>query len=216
MTELDKSGGAGQDNVGGADDSVKNPSGDNENNSKKDSVAFETYDRLLGEKKKMQDALKAEREKNKQYEDNLKSQSEKELAEKEEWKKLLAIREKELEEANSKLTTHEKQTINARKIDSVLKTMDGEVSDKYWIHFDLDSIAIDPETNKVDEMTVAAEVERFRKEHPMLVRSRSRQKSGLPNEAPGKSSRLTHDQWRKLPAKEMRERLKDVYNPNEE
>ena len=170
---------------------------------KKDFVSHESWLKLLDEKKKLKEKLDASEKERKERE-------EAELRAKEDFKKIGELREQEAKELREKLTQKEERERGAIKLDAFLSTLDGKVDKKYWGHINLDAIVVDPETGVVDQMSVTKEVERFRKEYFEIVQRPDQNK--LPNNPPGGSAgaKITYEQWKQLPAKEMAARMKDV------
>lgn len=168
-------------------------------------VSYETHRRLLNEKKKLQEEFAA-------AQTALKDREEKELREKEDFKTLLALREKELKTLQSKVDISEQQKSEAVKLDSFLKSLDGQVDSKFWGHVDLSQIIVDPTTGQVDEMTVLKEVERFKKTFPEIIQRKGQAK--VPATSPDYTSTntISYEEWVKLPTKEMKARMKEVIN----
>jgi hypothetical protein len=79
---------------------------------------------------------------------------------------------------------------------------------KYSGFIDTDKILLDPETNKVDALSVKKEVDRILKEYPEIIKSTVA--NHLPNTSPSKPGTLTPDEWRKLSSAEMKKRRKEV------
>jgi len=141
----------------------------------KDTVSYETYSKVLGEKKKVAEKLEA-------LEAQLKQKVETELKEKEDYKKLLELREKELIESKSKLGEFETTFTNSQKMQSFLKHIPGELEQDYWQLIDLDKITINPDTKKPDEASVMAYAKEFSDKFKKVIQSPINQK--LPNNAP--------------------------------
>jgi len=191
------------------DDASGGSNADDATGGKKDSVAYETYRKVLNEKKSRDQALSEAQRKIEEYEQEQRAREEKELRDKEEFKKLLDIREKELADIKAKLTGIESNVRESRKLDAFLNTLNGTVPREYWGLINIDDIVLNPETNEIDETSVASAVEKFTKSHARLI-DRPGQKTGLPNEAPAGNEPLTYQEWLNLPAKDMAKRLKDV------
>jgi seryl-tRNA synthetase len=169
---------------------------------KKDTVAYETHLKLLGEKKKLQ--AEVERLRLEQQE-----KLEAELKAKEDFKKLAEMKEQEAKEAKQRVSEFEAREKNAMKLDAFLSTLQGTVDKKFWGHIPLDKIVIHPETGEVDMMSVTQTVEWFSKEYYDIVKRAGGPTT--PNTAPqGGSSALTYEEWRKLPLAEQKARMKEV------
>jgi predicted RNase H-like nuclease (RuvC/YqgF family) len=149
----------------------------------KDSVSYDTHRKLLGEKKRVQDELSKLREEIEQFRMSEKSREENELRQKEEWKKLVEIRDSELNETKSQLEKMQSQFRDSRKLDAFLSALGGNVEAKYWGLVDVEKIVIDPESGKIDDMSVTSAVEDFRKEHGRLIDTPNA-KHVLPTDSP--------------------------------
>lgn len=170
---------------------------------KKETVAYETHLKLLDEKKKLKERLDSlEAAAKKREEDDLKA--------KEDFKKIAELKEQEANEFKQKLELVEARERNAIKLDAFLKTLDGKVDQKFWGHVDLDAILVNPDTGELDKMSVAKVVEKFRKEYPEIIQRPGQNQ--LPNAAAAgaSGSKLTYEEWLKLPPKEMAARRNEV------
>lgn len=164
-------------------------------------VAYETYQKLLAEKKRRDDELRTIRQKEKERE-------EKELQDQNNFKQLLSLREKELEEERARKRELEHTLDSGMKLRALLDAIQGKVEQKYWNLIDLEKITINPETKMPDPVSVNSVARDFEKRFPEIVRKGSG--AGLPNEAAKPSGALTYQEWIKLPAKEMRKRMGEV------
>lgn len=149
---------------------------------KPDTVKYDTYKKVLSEKKRRDDQLKQAQDQIAEFQKAEKERTENELKQKEDYKQLLEMREQEIAELKTGFTTLQAQQQNATKLDSFLGTLDGKVDRKYWGMIDLDKIIIDPETGVADEMSVTKAVEGFKKEYPELVQTKGAPK--VSSEAP--------------------------------
>ena len=80
----------------------------------------------------------------------------------------------------------QKNMTDAQKMSAFLKNA-GDVPEKYWGLVDLDSIAIDPETNQPDQLSLQKSVESFKATFPETIIETGGPR--LPNNAakPGKT-----------------------------
>lgn len=194
------------------------PSGDNQTSSggpeqtdavsKKDTVAYETYRKLLSEKKARDEALETYKKELAEYKRKEKEAEEAKLKEEQNWKAIVELREKELNEERTMRIQMQEERLNATKLDTFLQSLGGKVDSKYWGMIDLEKIAINPESGQVDQMSVTQAVEAFRKNYPELIKTGTGPK--IPSDAPQGNGSLTYEEWKKLPAKEMRARVKDI------
>jgi hypothetical protein len=177
---------------------------------RKESVAYDTYRKVLGEKKKVQEELINLKEKISSFEREKRERSEAELNEKQEYKKLLELREQDLKKTSDELHGYKAQFEKLHKVAAFREALNGDVSEQYLASlFDPSEIIVDPATGDIDSMSVASYVDKFRKTYPDVIKPK-RPGTGLPAEAPRTAGHLTYEEWLKLPAKEMRARMKEV------
>lgn len=164
---------------------------------KKDTVAYETYQKVLSEKKKQAEKLAIlEAEKN--------ERDRKELEAKGEYQKLIELEKKRADEAALKVQEFENQIATARKVKALLGALGGQVDEKFYDFLPIDQIAVDPETKEISLTSVAKVAEDFKKQYPELLKSSNGPR--LPANAPtGGPQMITEDEWKKLPGKKMRE-----------
>ncbi len=197
-----------------ADPSGTKPDGGKE--AAKDTVKYESYAKLLDEKKKLQakfDELEKERS---QVEESKRKALEEELKAKDDWKKLVGLRDQEnetLKQENAKLKADiEEQGArrsNALKMRSFLDALPGKLDEQYWPLVKLDEVVLNPETGLPEASSVQSLAKTFQERYPLVIQRADTAK--LPNDAPrGASGKLSYDQWLKLPYKEKLERQKDV------
>jgi len=189
--------------VPGGNEQQASGSAEDQSTPKKDTVAYETHLKLLKEKKKLQDDLE-------RYQGEARQREEADLRAKEDFKKIAELREAEAKELREKLTTVETRERNMAKLDAFLTTLDGSVDKRFWGHIPLDKIIVDPVSGEPDPMSVAKEVEWFRKEYFDIIKKPGQ--ATVPVTAPqgASSANISYDEWLKLPLKEQKARMKDV------
>ena len=98
---------------------------------------------------------------------------------------------------------------NTIKANAFYDKLPGKLGNHQYLNFaNIDDIAYDPETGKVDEQSVDKVVNEFMEKHSKLVEADEIAK--LPSGSPAGSNKLTVDQLQNLPLKEMKKRIKDV------
>jgi len=167
--------------------------------SKKDLVAYETHQKLLGEKKRTAEKLSQTEKELEELRARERERENAELERNKNFEQLLKNRETELKEAQEKLSKVDSERVFARKIDAFLKTLGGDLPEHYWGLIPLDEIALDPTTKSVDEMTVAKAVEAYRKLYPETIKTPG-QKPNMPSSAPAGSpdSKMDYESWKSL------------------
>ncbi len=183
-----------------------------------DTVAYSTFEKVLGQHKKTQQANKELTEKLRAYELKEQEAEKKRLEEKGEYKKLLELREKELQKEREEKEQYQKNMIESHKLqlfkDTLKKELNAEISDsRYYDYVDTKNILVDPDTSDFDKNSVKEVVYKFAQEHPKLYDQIS--SGDMPSNAPQGQAKLTYDQWLKLPTvKEKKARLHEVVNNN--
>lgn len=124
-----------------------------------DTVAYSTHRKLLSEKKALAEKLSVLEAENQQRVNT-------ELEKNGEYKTLLANANERLQAAETELSQQRENRRDAQKIDSFLNTLNAKLDRKYWMHIDTDSIAINPDTGEVDEMSVTKAVEKYKSSYP--------------------------------------------------
>ena len=168
-----------------------------------DKVSYETYQKLLGEKKKRDLELT-------EFKKREKDREEQELKQKEDYKKLLALRDEELQQTRSELAQSKSTLENGAKLQAFLDALDGQVDQQYWGLIDLNQVVLNPETGLPEDVSVKKAALEFKTKYGLVIKQANGMK--MPNDAPkgNGSVGLSYEEWLKLPAKDMRARLKDV------
>lgn len=180
------------------------------NQDQKDVVKYETYSRVLGEKKKLQERTEELAAKLAEHEAAQKAVEEAEMKKRGDFEKLLSQEREAKKALEAKLQAREAQITNSLKLDSVLKALDGQVESQYWGLLDLDGIPVDPTTNAPDEMAVKNYANEFAQKFSRVILKPNQQK--MPNEAAqGGGKPMTIEEWKKLPLKEMKQHYASVF-----
>lgn len=201
MTD-NKNGSAGQDQSSGSDQGNNNQNADagSAGEGKKDSVSYETHQRLLGQHKKAQARLD-------ELEKIFKEQTEKNLKEKEDFKTLYETAKTELSKKESEISEFRQQLELSKKykaFSSYLKEKHGAelASQDYAVLIDWDKVVINPDTGEIDKTVLANYVDDFAKSRKHIIVRPNDAK--LPADSPkGGSNTISYDEWLKLPSKEM-------------
>ena len=142
---------------------------------KRDTVAYETHRKLLGEKKTVQ----------KKYDDLValnKAGQDKALAEQGEYKDLYNQSKERIAELEDELGETKDARDTFVRIRAVLSAIDGKVDKEYYPHLGYKNVIIDPDTKEVDEMSVSKVVEAFKAKHSVLIQGN--RPANLPKDAP--------------------------------
>jgi hypothetical protein len=168
----------------------------------KESVAYETHKRLLDEKKRAQAELEVLRQREKERE-------EADAKKRGDYETLLQLKDAELakakEEAESERQTRaglEDAVKSAQKKVAVLDALGGQIDPKWHKFIDVDQVIINPETGKVDPLSVAKYADELRRDWPEMLKKTS----VLPANAPqgGPAAFIKYEDWKKLSAKDMK------------
>jgi vacuolar-type H+-ATPase subunit I/STV1 len=193
----------------GVGDTGVNESASGDSQTKKDHVSYETYQKLLSQRKKDQERLTALEKEQQELLEKKKQDEENKLNEKGEYKKIIEIREQKINELTGKINEFENkyksiedQLKTRRKLEAFLGKLPARLMDHDYLKLvDFDDIAVDPETGDVDGNSLDTVVSSFVKKHGRLLETK---KTGMPNEATTGSSKIDYDSWLKLPFKEQK------------
>jgi len=197
MTDEVKGGGAAPEPDAGGDGGKK-------------SVSYDSYQKLLSEKKSRDAKLKELEEKMTAIELERQQQEDAKLQEQGQFKALLEKEQaskKELESRLNALQTGLQNSIKRRAVEEKIGTRFKK--DEYAAFLPYDQIRIDSETMEIDEESVLSVAELMQKEHRALFEWKTGGKQ-TPGDAPQATGKLTYDSWLKLPLKEQKARIKDV------
>ena len=173
-------------------------------------VSFTTYKKTLTQLKNMQEKYREKESLLDEFQRKEKEIEQKRLEEQGEYKKLLDMERQKLTKYEQERDQYKNKLITAHKLNAFTEKLPSKISrPEYYKHIDVDSIIIDPETGMVDESSVDNAVNLFIKEHHQLLDTK---RVSMPSDSPNGSSKLTYEEWSKLPAKEKRKRLNEVYN----
>lgn len=202
-TTVNASSGSDQQTASGTDGNADTAQG-----ASKETVAYDTYRKVLSEKKKRDEELRAKDELLAKYEQENKERIENELKAKEDYKKLLEMRDKEIQEKDRKLKNIETEIQESAKFSAFLEAIPGQVPKKYWQMIDTAQIVIDPTTGQPDPGSVKKAAEFFQNTYGELIVNPGRAK--MPNQAAsGAVQPMTEELWKSLSPKEKKQRLPD-------
>lgn len=172
-------------------------------------VAYETYQKVLAERKRDQERVRELNAKLEEIEINNKRIEEEILKKKEDYKTLLDNKTKEHEQAAYELNQMKEQRKQALKLNAFLEGCgNNQIKKNYWKMIPVGDIIINPETGEVDPLSVKMAVDAYMRDYPETL---ERHTVGMPSASPAVASNgITYDQWLKLPAKEMAVRRKDI------
>jgi hypothetical protein len=129
---------------------------------KSDTVAYETHRKLLAEKKKLQNELEEFRSAKLQEQEALEAEQGK-------FKELYESYKSKTDELSAALDTERQGRQNFVKVQNFLNKLDGKIDSKYYSFIPTKEIHIDPETGKVDDMSLDKAIESFSAEHGVLI-----------------------------------------------
>lgn len=195
-----------------SDDATENPGGESDGSSgaedkSKNSVSFETHEKLLSQRKKDQERLKALEEENKKYKQSaLEAEGKKDelIAE------LRAEKEKKESEAKA-LQTRFAENVLKSQIALKAKEYGCVDTDMLYKAMDLEKLQVelvDTDLN-VDTKSLTKHIEEIKGQKQYLFSVEApAPRDGNPGAGAGK--KLTHEQWLALPYDEQKKRMKDV------
>ena len=175
---------------------------------KSDSVKYDTYKRVLNEKKARDAELREAKAVIEKYEAEKRSFEESTLREKEDWRKLFEQRESELKTTKLELDSIKTRVVDSKKLNSFLNAIEKPIEQKYWSLVELDRIVVDPNSGEIDSSTLKKYAEEFKKEYWKVIDSSTPK---MPNENHNnKPNGITYDYWLTLKPNEQKKRLKDI------
>lgn len=195
------------DGVGDSKDGVdanKKIDDPNKQTDDKKTVDYETYKRVLDQKKNRDRELAEIKEKQAANEKA-------KMLEKEQYKKLYEETSDKLKDVEGKFGELTKTRIDDFKEAAFLQMLPSDlIKNEYMAHADMSDIIFDETTGSLNKDSVKSVVDKFVKNHSYLLIKKDNNQ--LPNDAPGnnKKGSLTYDQWLKLPYKEKKKRINDV------
>lgn len=185
-----------------------NATDDTTQNASTETVAYETHRKLLAEKKRRDEELRARDEELAALKREKKEAEELKLKEKEDYKKIVEIRDGELAAERAEKEMLKNKFQDAVKFDAFINSLPGSVDKKFWQMIDLSAVVIDPTTNEPDPMSVKKAADKFRAEFPELIVNQNGAK--LPNNAASGGAFVMNDEtWNALSAKEKKDKLSD-------
>lgn len=179
------------------------------NQGQKDSVKYETFDKLVGQLKKTKELNENLSQRLDAFETEKRQLEETKLAEQGEYKKLLEMRTAEIKELQNSVVTErsEKEVANrtlndAQKLQAVYEELPGKIKHQRYMQFiDLDKVAINPETGDVDRESAKLTANLFAEEHTALIDTTH--VGRLPGN-PASTNQPISKRFRELPLKDMR------------
>lgn len=207
MSEEQNTGKAGDSNPEGNPENNPN-AGDSNNNepSKTNEVDVSGLksknSELLGVNKKLKEKLK-------ELETEKKQREESELKDQNKWKEYAELKDKEAQEAKEELANVKSSLTNGKKMAAFLKH--APVKEKFWDQIDLDQIAVNPDSGKIDEASVASYAEKFKEE--FFETLEGSKKPDMPQDAPNNNFEggLTREKYKKMSPKEKREHAAEFH-----
>ena len=176
----------------------------------KEEVSFATFDKAVKQRKAALEKLTELEQKLSLFEQKEKQIEEEKLFEQGEYKKLLADREKENRRLKEEAEQWKQSAVKREKLHAFQEALGGKLADpRYFSFVNTDAIAVDPETNMIDEASLKATVNEFVQQHGRLVDFGG---AKLPNGAPSSSSSRvpSYEEWLTMPYEEKLKHKKSV------
>jgi Skp family chaperone for outer membrane proteins len=183
--------------------STSNPEDSSSDNQDKQ-PSYESYQKLLSEKKNTQQKLKAAQDELNRIAAEKADAEKKRLEEQGEFKKIAELKEKQLAETQAKLNEMKERDSDLKKVAAVVKALGGSLPSKYQEVLRYQDVVINPESGEVDELSVKQVADQFKKTWPEAFRSKG---PGTDNTAPTSapnSGKIAYSKWKELPPAEMK------------
>lgn len=170
-------------------------------------VAYESHQKLLREKKATAEKLAAAEKRLADLDAAAKAREEEELRQKGEVEKILKLREEELSSERSKRAEIEQRLEGGMKLSAVLEALPGHVDGSYFPLMDLSQVVIDPTTGQPDKASVAKYAKEFATKYAAVIQKPTAAR--LPNEAAsGRAEPINEETWKAMSLKEKRANMK--------
>ncbi len=198
-----------QNDPSGVNDPAASGAGDPEK--KKDVVQYDTHLKVLNEKKLQQERAAKLEEELKALKQEKEAKEKEELEQQGNWKKLLEQERERAKELESKHNSLLGSIQEARKRSAVLRFVNGTVPEEVvGTLLSVEGVALN-EDGTVNEDTAKVVAQEFERKFPYVV-LRNNKNGTLPSDAAhtGAGTKLTYQEWLKLPAKEMNKRYGEV------
>ena len=140
--------------------------------SSKDSVQYETYRKVLSEKKRRDEELAEARRELEEIRARDKANQERELIEQNKWQEYAKAKEEEAKAAIARVKSYEEREIASRKLDRVLSGVGDPIDSKFWGLINIDSVSYNPESGEFDETSLNAEIQRIKTQMPEIISRR--------------------------------------------
>lgn len=167
----------------------------NPNNTSNDSVSRSAYEKLLREKRNLNEALKNTNAEMATIREQIDSLSAKDAEAKGEWQKLLEGERKknetlasQLAEKDKRITDFETSQVHAKKFSAVLSELGGAVDKKFWGLIDVDDLEVD-EDGTVNAKQVKELANTLRNNYPEIITPKKG--SFPPGKMPGDGKHVT-------------------------
>lgn len=197
-------GNEGAGSEAGSNDQGTSNNQDDKTKAENDKVDYNSFEKLLNQKKELQRKLK-------EFEESKAEQERKSKLEQERFKELFEEEQKAKEKLEKNLFALTQERIFEIKERAFKDALPCKLLHANYIaHADLDNIVINEENGEIDLATVKKVVDSFVKGHSHLLQAKN--DKNLPNDAGGASQgkKIPYEVWLKLPLKEKKERMKDV------
>lgn len=182
---------------------------------KKDFVKYESFDKLVGQLKRQKEMNEQLNQKVQEFELEKRRIEESKLAEQGEYKKLLEMRTSEISQLSEQLESERRNSelanktlIDAQKLQAVYEELPGRVRNPSYMQFiDLDQVAYDPETGRIDRESAKLAANYFAEEHSALI------DTSHIGRLPGNSAKPSvplKDRYKDMPLSEMRKNVADA------
>ena len=139
------------------------------NASQNDSVKYDTYRKVLGEKKNLQSKFELAQKELEEFRAKQKESEERELQENNKGQEFAERKEKEAAEALQRVKDYEHREIASRKLDRILNGVGQPIDAKYWGLINVEAVEYDAETGEFDETSLNSEIQRIKNEMPEII-----------------------------------------------
>ena len=151
-------------------DTPEGTSGTTQKEENRDSVSYETHKRLLKQRKEDQDRLRTVEEELSKFKTEAEKKQQSELEQQGEWKKLIDVQKQKIQQLEESIGSDRKTLHDTWKLQAFYDKLPGKIKRKEYLSFvDLEKVALNPETQEIDETSLEVLVNDFVSNHKDLI-----------------------------------------------
>jgi hypothetical protein len=128
-----------------------------------ETVSYKSHQKLLNQYKSTQSRLKELEAKEQEREES-------EQLKRGEYEKVMQLKEEKIKTLQTTIEQKQQEELEGKKLMAFMDKLGGKISDNDYLSLiDIDSIAVDPDTGELDQLSLEKEVDRFSKKHWRVI-----------------------------------------------